>query len=67
MARIYLPPVFLSLLFAFSAAPRVKAANTTASHPAAKPNIVFIVADDMGYSLKPWAAYGGEIQTPHPR
>lgn len=39
------------------------AAQASAPRSSAKPNIVFIVADDMGYS--DIGCYGGEIQTPN--
>ena len=35
----------------------------TAAEPVARPNILFILADDMGFSDA--GCYGGEIQTPH--
>ncbi len=37
--------------------------KTFASEPAARPNIVVIMADDMGYS--DIGCFGGEIRTPH--
>ena len=39
------------------------AALHAANTPQAKPNILFIVADDMGFSDA--GCYGGEIQTPN--
>ena len=41
----------------------VAAANSAAPSKPAKPNIVIIVADDMGFSDA--GCYGGEIQTPN--
>ena len=36
---------------------------TILSHAAKRPNVVLILADDMGYS--DLGCYGGEIKTPH--
>lgn len=38
-------------------------ASTLANEPAARPNVVVIMADDMGYS--DIGCFGGEIRTPH--
>ena len=49
----FLPPIFAALL----------SSDRLHSQTTARPNIVFIVADDMGHADV--AAYGGRIQTPH--
>ncbi|MBC8113602.1 MAG: sulfatase-like hydrolase/transferase, partial [Candidatus Saccharimonas sp.] len=36
---------------------------TTVAHAADKPNVVFILADDLGFS--DLGCYGGEIETPN--
>ncbi len=61
----FAPILLLSLIFSFAFAPRLEAAaaGATTNHPPTKPNIVFIVADDMGFSDA--GCYGGEIQTPN--
>ena len=51
LARQFLLPVVLALL----AVPSLRAAD--------KPNILLIIADDMGYS--DLGCFGGEIQTPN--
>ena len=53
------PPLSLIGLLLFGAT----AANSAAPATTAKPNIVIIVADDMGYSDA--GGYGGEIATPN--
>ena len=49
----FLPPIFAARL----------SSDRLHSQTTARPNIVFIVADDMGHADV--AAYGGRIQTPH--
>lgn len=39
------------------------ASVSTAAEPSRKPNIVFILADDLGFS--DLGCYGGEIRTPN--
>ncbi|QJE02489.1 arylsulfatase [Massilia forsythiae] len=48
---------------AFAAAIGVPGAATTPAAPAKRPNILYIMADDLGYS--DIGAFGGEIETPN--
>lgn len=53
-------PLFALLLLASTCAWRMNAATTT---PPSRPNVLVILADDMGFSDA--GCYGGEIQTPN--
>lgn len=55
------PLFFLTMLWIFFEAGEGVA--LTAPHSSPKPNILLIIADDMGYS--DLGCYGGEIETPH--
>src|SRR3989442_760586 len=49
---------FCTALFAF-----LTATALTGAEPKRPPNVVFFLADDLGYS--DLGCYGGEVQTPH--
>ena len=53
--------IFHRLLFVVLVA--ILSGRLTAAQPVARPNILFILADDMGFSDA--GCYGGEIATPN--
>lgn len=53
----------LTALLALVGAPAGLATSAPAAAPAARPNVVVIMCDDMGFS--DLGCYGGEISTPH--
>ncbi|MBI1372465.1 MAG: sulfatase-like hydrolase/transferase [Phycisphaera sp.] len=55
--------MFVAMLALFVAVCHPQPAHAAAAAPGKRPNVVFILADDMGYS--DLGCYGGEIETPN--